>query len=149
MIVDDKLMKYVVFKRRTESEMRMKCKKLGYNEEYIEEIIEYLKENEYINDSIYVEKYIKNVMRLKKSSIFEIRMDLLRRGINENLIENYVSHNEEELQEFENESALKIMEKKIKTEELEKIKRYLKNKGYSYSSISQSIDNLENLEDNN
>ena len=81
MIIDDKLRRYVVFKKRTEMEISQKCKRLEYNEEYIEEIIQYLSENEYIDDVKYVEKYINNILKLKKSSIFEIKMDLLRRGI--------------------------------------------------------------------
>ena len=39
MIIDDKLMKYVVFKKRTEMEIRQKCKRLEYTDEYIEDVI--------------------------------------------------------------------------------------------------------------
>ena len=42
MILEDKFMKYVVFKKRTENEVRRKCETLKYNEENIDEIIEYL-----------------------------------------------------------------------------------------------------------
>lgn len=149
MIIDDKLMKYVVFKKRTESEIRLKCKMLEYTEEYTEQIIEYLKENEYINDIKYVDKYINNIMKLKKSSIFEMKMDLLKRGIKEEYIEEYMNNHEEELSEFELISAKKIVEKKKQLDELEKVKKYLRNKGYSYNSITQAIDNFSNLEDNN
>ena len=113
MIIEDKLMKYVLFKKRTEIEVRKKCKMLNYEEENIEEIIEYLKENEYIDDELYIDKYIKNIMRLKKCSINEIKIDLMRRGIDENLIEKYIT---EELEEFEKESAKILAEKKLKNE---------------------------------
>lgn len=141
MIIDDKLMRYVVFKKRTEMEIRQKCKRLEYNEEYIEEIIQYLSENEYIDDVKYVEKYINNILKLKKSSIFEMKMDLLRRGIKENYIDDYIASHQEELEKFEKDSAKQIVRKKMQTTEIEKIKRYLKGKGYSYSSISEAIDN--------
>jgi regulatory protein len=141
MIIDDKLMRYVVFKKRTEMEIRQKCKRLEYNEEYIKEIIQYLSENEYIDDVKYVEKYINNILKLKKSSIFEMKMDLLRRGIKENYIDDYVESHQEELEKFEKDSAKQIVRKKIQITEIEKIKRYLKGKGYSYSSISEAIDN--------
>lgn len=141
MIIDDKLMRYVVFKKRTEMEIRQKCKRLEYNEEYIEEIIQYLSENEYIDDVKYVEKYINNILKLKKSSIFEMKMDLLRRGIKENYIDDYVESHQEELEKFEKDSAKQIVRKKMQITEIEKIKRYLKGKGYSYSSISEAIDN--------
>lgn len=143
MIVDDKLMKYVIFKRRTEKEVRQKCQKLQYTEEYTEEIIEYLTENNYINDKIYVEKYIQNTIRLKSSSIYEMKIDLLRRGIKEDYIEEYTYNNEEELEEYERESAQKLAKKKSANSEIEKIKKYLMGKGYKYDSISQAIDNLK------
>lgn len=148
MIIDDKLMKYVVFKKRTEMEIRQKCKKLEYTDEYIEDVIQYLTENEYINDSRYVERYINNVLKLKKSSIFEMKMDLLRRGVKEEYIDSYIESHQTELEEFENDSARKIVEKKAQTTEIEKIKRYLRGKGYSYTSIVDAIDNIRTLQDN-
>ena len=39
MIVDSKLMRYVLFKKRTAKEVRQKCKMLGYSEDYTDEII--------------------------------------------------------------------------------------------------------------
>ena len=145
MILEDKFMKYVVFKKRTENEVRNKCKTLKYDEENIDEIIEYFKENDYINDEKYVERYIQNVMRLKNSSINEIKIDLLRRGIDDSLIEKNIT---EELEEYEEKSAIILANKKIKTMELEKLKRYLLNKGFSYSNVSKAIDNLKDLDDN-
>lgn len=145
MIIEDKLMKYVVFKKRTVSEVRQKCKMLKYEEETINEIIEYLKENDYLNDENYVERYIQNVMRLKNCSINEIKIDLLRRGIEDELIEKYIS---EELEEFETNSAQILAEKKVKTMEIEKVKKYLLNKGFSYSNVAKAIDNLKQIDDN-
>lgn len=145
MIIEDKLMKYVLFKKRTEIEVRKKCKMINYEDEYIEEIIEYLKENEYIDDELYIDKYIKNIMRLKKCSINEIKIDLMRRGIDENLIEKYIT---EELEEFEKESAKILAEKKLKNFEKEKVIKYLLNKGFSYSNVIKAIDNCIDLEDN-
>ena len=140
MIVEDKLMKYVVFKKRTENEVKNKCKMLKYNDEQTDEIIEYLKENGYINDENYVDRYIKNVLRLKECSIKDIKIDLIKRGIDEDLTE--------EVEEFEENSAKNLARKKLKTMELDKVKRYLLNKGFTYSSISKAIDNLGDLEDN-
>lgn len=149
MIIDDKLMKYVIFKKRTEKEVRQKCQKLQYTEEYTDDVIEYLIENNYINDKVYVEKYIQNVIRLKNSSIFEMKMDLLRRGVSEDYIDNYISENFEELMEFENQSAIKLANKKYFNTEIEKVKKYLISKGYKYDSVSLAIDNLNEMTDNN
>ena len=147
MIIDDKVMRYVLFKKRTAEEVRKKCLTLKYEESYIEEAIEYLKEAGYVNDEIYIEKYINDIKKLKHMSIAQIRMDLLRRGVDDNLIENVLST--EEINEYELESAVHLLNKKIKSgDDLEKAKRFLLNKGYSYSNVSKAIDNLENIEDN-
>ena len=114
----------------------------------MEEIIEYLKENNYINDKVYVEKYIQNTIRLKTASIYEIKIDLLRRGINEEYIEDYINKNDIELEEYEQESATKLAKKKCGSVEIEKIKKYLMSKGYKYDSISLAIDNLKEMKDN-
>ncbi len=148
MIIDDKLMKFVIFKKRTEKEVRQKCTKLEYTEEYIEEIIKYLTENKYIDDEIYVEKYIHDVIALKKSSVFEIRMDLIRRGVPEEYIDAYINAHMKELNDFENESARKLAIKKSKNQDFEKLKRYLISKGYTYSNIFDAIDNLNHMDDN-
>ena len=148
MIIDDKLMKYVIFQKRTEAEVRQKCQKLNYAENYTEEVVEYLKENEYINDEKYVEKYIANVMKLKKASIYEIKINLLKKGVDEKYIDAYVSERYDELIEFEEQSAKKIVKKKIAQNEKDRIKRYLKSKGYLYNSISMAIDMEQDFEDN-
>ena len=50
MIVDDKIINYVLYQLRTENEVRKKCNMLKYEEDYIDEVIDYLKEAGYIND---------------------------------------------------------------------------------------------------
>ncbi|MBO5179160.1 MAG: RecX family transcriptional regulator [Clostridia bacterium] len=146
MIIDSKLMKYVLFKKRTEHEVREKCKTLNYNQDYIDEIIDYLKEAEYINDEIYITKYINNLLKLKKSSVAEVKLDFMKRGIDFDKVDSDLV---ESLYEHEKESAIYLASKKYKSgDTIEKIKRYLNGKGYAYSNISNAIDNLNILDDN-
>lgn len=147
MIIEDKLMRYVLYKKRTVNEVRNKCKLLKYEENYIEDAIAYLEEAGYINDKIYVEKYISTVQKLKHMSRNEIRIDLIRKGVDDDLIDSAIQN--DELENFEFYSAEYLLKKKIKAgEEIEKIKRFLLNKGYSYSNVSKAIDNWNNLNDN-
>ncbi len=145
MILEDKLMKYVLFKKRTRNEVKEKCRLLKYEDDYIEEVLDYLEENSYIDDEAYVQKYIANVKRLKNASITEIKMDLMRRGIEDDLIEKYI---DEDLIEFELQSAINLAKKKAKTAEIPKIKQFLLNKGYSYDNVTKAIDNLTQMDDN-
>lgn len=143
MILDDKLMKYVLFQKRTTQEVRQKCKALGFSEDYTEEIIEYLTENCYLDDEKYVMKYILNVVKLKKRSVQQIKFDLLRRGINEDIIQKYIS---EELIQFEIQCAIALAEKKYKEcSDILKTKKFLMGKGYSKQAISRAIENLEKI----
>ena len=145
MILDDKLMKYVLFKKRTKNEVKEKCQLLKYEDDYIEEVLDYLEENNYIGDETYVQKYIANVKRLKNASINEIKMDLMKRGIESDLIEKYI---DDDLLEFELNSAIILAQKKARTSDTDKIKRFLLNKGYSYDTVTKAIDNLEQMDDN-
>lgn len=147
MIIEDKLMRYILYKKRTVSEVRNKCKLLKYEENYIEDAIAYLEEAGYINDKIYLEKYINTIQKLKHMSKNEIRIDLIRKGIDDDLIDRAIQN--EELEEFELNSAEYLVQKKMKAgEEIEKVKRFLLNKGYSYSNVSKAIDNWNDMNDN-
>ena len=146
MILDEKLMRYVLFKKRTVKEVREKCRLLGFQDSYIDEIIEYLKENEYLDDEKYTMKYILNIVKLKKRSIQEIRFDLMRRGIEEQIIEKYITN---DLYAFELKSAIELAKKKYKDcLDFIKVRKYLASKGYSREVINKSIDYLNELGDN-
>lgn len=146
MILDDKLMKYVLFKRRTKKEVKDKCKLLGFTDDYADEVIAYLEENGYLDDEKYVMKYILNVIKLKKCSIQEIKFDLMRRGIKEELIEKYIT---EDLYSYELDSAMHLAKKKYKDcKDILKVRKYLSGKGYSREIINKAIDYLTEISDN-
>jgi regulatory protein len=145
MILEDKIMKYVVFKKRTEYEVKNKLKNLSYEADKIDEIIEYLKETDFINDKSYVDKYLKDIKNLKKCSVLEIKYDLLKRGISEDIIDSII---DDDLYDFELLSAIDLAKKKYKSCDKDKIKRYLAGKGYIKSNILKAIDNLDKVVDN-
>lgn len=147
MILDDKLMKYVLFQRRTIQEVKTKCKLLGYTEDYINEIIAYLIENGYLDDELYVMKFILNTIKLKKKSSKEIKFDLLRRGIQEDTIDKYMDSIE--LNNFELQCAIELAKKKYKEcHDIIKVKKYLLNKGYRIHFINKAIDTLKEIGNN-
>lgn len=129
-----KVMKYIVFKKRTEQEVRNKFVN-SIEENMLEDIIEYLKEAKYLDDKEYIEKSINNYKILKNLSIKEIKYKLLSKGLNKDDIEDYFYENKEELNEYEKKSARNIFYKKQKDMEVDEIKQYLLKKGYSYDNI--------------
>ena len=64
-----KVLKYILYKKRTEQEVRKKFAR-EIDENMIEDIIEYLKETKYINDDEFIERTINNFILLKNLSIF-------------------------------------------------------------------------------
>ena len=93
-----KVLKYVIYKKRTEREIRTKFKSI-IEENMLEDILEELKENGYISDENYIERAVNEFIALKNLSIKEIKYKLMSKGISSNLVEDYVQKNEEELNE--------------------------------------------------
>lgn len=129
-----KVLKYIIYKKRTENEVRTKFSK-DIDEEMLDDIIEYLKEAGYINDYEYVEKTVNQYMLLKNLSIKELTYKLYVKGISKKIIEKYLEENYEKLNDYEKKSAEKIISKKESSMEKEEIKMYLLRKGYKGDNI--------------
>ncbi len=123
-----KVLKYVLYKKRTEHEIRQKF--MQDSGDMLNDVIEHLKEIGYINDLDYIDRAVLEFINLKNMSIKEIEYKLMTKGINKNLIDNYIYTNKEKLVEYELNSAKKIFLKKRDQLELEDLKYYLKKKGY-------------------
>ncbi len=135
-----KVLKYILYKKRTEQEIRKKFTPT-IEENMLEDIIQYLKEAKYINDNEFIEKTVNNFMILKNLSIKEIQYKLISKGLDKNKIEDYISQNKEELEEYEIKSAENIIYKKSISMEQEEIKQFLLKKGYKIESIKKAIEN--------
>ena len=127
------VLKYVLYKKRTEAEIRQKFSQS--EESMLDDVIQYLQENNYINDDIYIEKAINEFQKLKNMSIKEIEYKLLLKGITKDKIENYIYKHEEKLIEYELNSAKNLYIKKEKTMSKEDIILYLRKKGYTDETI--------------
>lgn len=136
-----RILKYILYKKRTEQEIRNKFKN-SIEENLLEDIIEYLKEAKYINDKEYIEKIVNNFMILKNLSIREIQYKLASKGLKKSDIEEYMYENKDELEEYEFKSALNIFYKKSSSMEQDEIKQYLLKKGYKNENINRAIENI-------
>lgn len=134
-----KILKYILYKKRTEQEIKTKFAKT-VKEDLLEDIIEYLKEANYINDNEYVERTINNFKALKNLSIRELTYKLLAKGIKKDDIDDYIYENKEELEEYEQKSISNIIYKKQTSMEIEEIKQYLLKKGYKQENIRKVIE---------
>ncbi len=130
-----KVLKYILYKKRSEQEIRNKFSKV-IDENLLEDIIEYLKEAGYINDEEFIEKTINNFIVLKNLSIREMKYKLLAKGLDKNDIDDYFYNNKEQLEEYERKSISNILYKKSDSMETEDIKKYLLKKGYKSENIN-------------
>lgn len=132
-----KVLKYILYKKRTEQEIRKKFAS-SIDENMLEDIIEYLKEAKYIDDQEFLEKTVNNFLVLKNMSIKELQYKLIAKGLAKNDIEDYIYENREELEQYEIQSAKNIFYKKSASMEQEEIKQYLLKKGYKKENINKA-----------
>ena len=134
-----KVLKYIIYKKRSEQEIRNKFSKT-IDENMLEDIIDYLKEAGYINDKEFIERTINNFKLLKNLSIKEMKYKLLTKGLDKDDIEDYFYENKEELEEYEIKSALNIIYKKEASMEQEEIEQNMIKKGYKKDNINKAFE---------
>lgn len=135
-----RVLRYILYKKRSEYEVRKKFDKV-IEPELLEDIIEYLKEAKYINDKEYIERAINNFIILKNLSQREIQYKLIAKGLKKNDIEDYMYENKEMLEEYEIKSAENIIYKKSASMEDNEIRQFLLKKGYKTENINKAFDN--------
>ncbi len=130
-----KMLKYILYKKRTEQEVRQKFSE--EEENAVEDAIAYFKELKYIDDFSYIERSVQEFINLKSLSIKEISYKLCQKGVNKNVVEEYIFQHEDELLEYEMNSAQKIWNKKRQNSEENEIKEFLYKKGYRQEIIRE------------
>lgn len=133
-----KVLKYVIYKKRSENEIRRKFQN-DIDSNMLDDIIEELKENDYISDTKYIERAVNEFMALKNLSLKQIKYKLQSKGISNNLIEDYFSANRDDLNEYEIKSAGNIISKKY-DEPAEEIIQNLLKKGFEYDNVKEALE---------
>lgn len=133
-----KILKYIMYKKRTEKEIIQKFANT-VEEDMLEDIIEELKENGYINDKLYIQKAVTEYMNLQNLSLKEIEYKLYSKGISSDIIDTYFSSIIDQLKEYELQSAKKILLKKQQVMSEDEIKMFLRKKGYNQETIKQAF----------
>ncbi len=134
-----RVLKYILYKRRTEQEVRNKFQPT-IDKDLLEDIIDYLKEAKYIDDVEYIERTVNNFKILKNLSIREVEYRLMSKGLKRSDIEEYLYNNRDELEEYEIKSASNIIYKKSSSMEQEDIKQSLLKKGYKIENINKALE---------
>lgn len=139
-IAKTKILKYVLYKKRTEHEVREKFSDM--DDDLLEDIIVFLKEEKYVDDKDYIRRCVNDFMKLNTLSIKEISYKLYQKGLNKSLVDEYICDNKEELLQYEINCAKKIILKKSQSE-IGEVKNFLYRKGYLSETVGIAIDELE------
>ncbi|MCI8353153.1 MAG: hypothetical protein HFJ58_06200 [Clostridia bacterium] len=131
-----KVMNYIMYKKRTEYEVKNKFENT-IQKDLLCDIIAYVKDAGYLDDTDYIDRAVKEFIALKDLSLKEIEYKLLTKGIDRNKLEDYFYDNKEILEEYEVKSATNLVQKKQRTMEKEDIKMYLIKKGYNNQTIKE------------
>lgn len=142
----NKALKYLSKSMKTESEIKDYLKTKNFNNNVIDLAIEKLYEYKYINDEIYVKNYVD--FYKNKYGKLKIKQNLINKKINEEIIDEFLSFNEEESLLI----VINLIEKMIKNKELDdklkqKVIRNLLSKGYSYDIIKSAFKRIKDNED--
>ena len=131
-----KVMNYIMYKKRTEYEVKNKFSKT-LEENLLNDIIEYIKEAGYLSDIAYIDRTVSEFKSLNNLSRKEIKYKLYSKGIENGLIEDYFSDKKDELYDYELKSAKNIFVKKQSTMDTDEIENYLRKKGYREDIINK------------
>ncbi len=127
-VAKEKAIRYIGISRKTEYEVFQKLKKLKFDDEIINKVIEYIKNLNYLNDHEYVDAYIRQCMRLQNYSIYEIKNKLLQKGIKKDIIDEKIEVLYEN--DYEKNVVEKLLKGKLKNTDDEKRKAYLYRRGF-------------------
>lgn len=133
----------------SENELRLKLKLKKYDENIIEEIIEDLKEKKYLNDIEFANVFSQENIKNKFWGKNKVKAELMKRGINNEIISQVLSEKFPEGNDLAN--AVELAEKKYKLlskrsldqkKIKEKLITFLFSKGYDYEVITEAIEKL-------
>ncbi|MGM9550696.1 MAG: regulatory protein RecX [Clostridia bacterium] len=133
--------KLLSFCDRSEKEIREKILKKGYSQEECEEAVEFCREYGYIDDIRFANHFVHDCVEIKKYGAFRIRMELKRRGISDEIIEDALSsiENEKDILKAEMERRFPcadFSDMKVKN----KIFGYFSRRGYKPSDILYAME---------
>lgn len=131
---------FLSYRPRSESETRQRLKRRGYEEEYIDKVVDKLKHLELLDDTAFAEYWKQNRSSFRPRSQRMIKMELRRKGV-ENEVINEIA---EDIDDTEN--AYRAALNKSRTLSVadyqvfrQKLGGYLQRRGFTYGVINNIV----------
>ncbi len=128
-------------RQHSSSELKRKLWQKDYDQKLIDEVLEDLNKNGYLNDKEFIRAFVAEKSKTKKWSSKKIKGELMKRGLNQNLIDDVLNDN---VSGNDYENAMEVAKKKfemlskrnLEQKELRnKLSTYLFSKGFDYELI--------------
>ncbi|MBF1295208.1 MAG: regulatory protein RecX [Parvimonas sp.] len=135
---------YISGKLKTKYEVRLKLKENGFAEEVIDEVLDILEKEEYLNDKIYCEIFIEDKKKLNGYGKNKIKSLLIQKGISKNIFEDFLDEFEYD-EEFDNALRMGIKKLNLLSNEEDKFKKkqkiinYLTYRGFGFDVINDVL----------
>ena len=128
---------------KSEHELRLKMKDKGFDSQLIDNAINRLKEQKYLDDEKYCEMFINDKINISKHGVLKIKEALYYKGIDKEIIEEKIksiSSEEEEKTAFAlgQKKALGIKEKDLRKKTI-KLYNYLMGRGFEYETVKKTV----------
>ena len=139
-----KLLHYCNYQDRCEKEVITKLNSLELDDSDKRFVLEFLREEGFVNDERYCRSYVKSKLNLKKWGINKIKVSLIAKGVDKEMIDNVLYDIDYDL--YKEELVNLIRNKKIEGSDpykrRAKLIRYAISKGYSYPEIIEAMNQL-------
>ncbi len=140
-------LEWVLMRPHSEKEARDYLYKKIYEKkldrEYIDLIIKKLKAKNYLNDEKFAEWWVENRFAKKGVSLKRVKMELMKKGINREVIERFLSESERN----DRDEILKIIAKKrAKYPDDQKLIGYLVRQGFDYQTVKTIVEESKETE---
>ncbi len=139
-----KMLHYCNYQDRCKKEIYDKLKSFELDDADKNFIIDFLQDEGFINDERYCRLYVKSKLNIKKWGVNKIKMSLINKGVDKEIIDNILSEIDEDIYKEELVNLLK--NKKINETDPYKRKaklvRYAVSKGYSLSDVLEVYETI-------
>ncbi len=135
-------------RQHSSSELKRKLWNKDYESDLIDEVIEDLKKNGYLDDKEFIRAFMAEKIKTKKWSLKRIKSELFKKGIDSNLIDEIISQQSID-SDYENALTLGrknmrfILQRNLEPKDLRnKLSTYLFSKGFDYDLIKEVCNQL-------
>ena len=95
-IIIEKIQSYCLYQERCVKEVKNKLFSLKVGSKSVNDIIEYLIDNDYLNEERYSQMFIQGKLRIKKWGRKKLRYELRLKGVNTKIIDNKINEIKED-----------------------------------------------------